>query len=256
MDEEQPAPRKRLGAVGIRELAMIFDSGPHSRPVRVAMTSRKDLRGVYHRIVYDKGAAILLMLDGWLGEDRIREGLRTYLREHRFGNATTVDLAAALRKASGIDVTPVLNTFLDQTGVPTVQAAVRCDSKPRLEISQVNSTGQWAIPVCWKAGTAGSGCTVLDAPKREIELPACPSWTYLNSGGTGYYRTGGSPAQLAALADSGLGQLTAPERLTLVYDLRALKRAGRADVSHLLGTLASDPEPEIARAASLALQPK
>ena len=64
---------------------------------------------MYNRVVYEKGAAILLMLEGWLGEDLFRDGLRAYLNEHRFGNATTDDLAAALRAASGNDTSRVLN---------------------------------------------------------------------------------------------------------------------------------------------------
>ena len=64
----------------------------------------------------------------------------------------------------------------------------------------------------------------------------------MNAGGTGYYRTEWSADQLAAL---DLTKLTAAERLTLVYDLRAKNIA-----SPLLKTLASDPEPEIAQAAT------
>ena len=32
------------------------------------MRDRRDARDVYNRIIYDKGAAILMMLEGWLGE--------------------------------------------------------------------------------------------------------------------------------------------------------------------------------------------
>ena len=63
----------------------------------------------------------------------------------------------------------------------------------------------------------------MDGPSRDIALSSCPSWMYFNAGGTGYYRvTWNNEKQLAALP---LNQLTAPERLTLVYDLRARKTA-------------------------------
>jgi hypothetical protein len=78
----------------------------------------------------------------------------------------------------------------------------------------------------------------------------------LNAGGTGYYRTDWTPAQVLTLSNRGLAGLTAAERLTLTYDLRALKRAGRADVTDLLRKLTLDPEPEIARAAGAAFQTK
>jgi hypothetical protein len=65
----------------------------------------------------------------------------------------------------------------------------------------------------------------------------------LNAGGRGYYRTEFTPDQLAAL---DLTKLTAAERLTLIYDLRASKNIA----SPLLVKLESDPEPEIVKAAT------
>ena len=66
------------------------------------MHSLEDIKDVYSQIVYQKGAAILLMLEGWLGEDKVRAGLRVYLKDHQFGNASTTDLESALRKAAGL----------------------------------------------------------------------------------------------------------------------------------------------------------
>lgn len=274
MDQEQPLARRRLSAVLDRERIMAVDAGPHTRPVRLAMHDRKEMRDVYNPIVYEKGAAVLWMIEGWLGEQRTREGLHAYLEQHRFGNATTADLAAALRKAARIDPTAVLQAFLDQTGIPLIRGSVRCDTgaAPRIELEQDipshqpsddSSLGRpsrsWAIPVCWKAGGLGhASCTLLTGAREEVALPqgsACPAWIYWNAGGTGYYRTEWTAAQLAEL-DRGLDELNAAERLTLVYDLRALPQAGRMDASPLLIQLARDPEPEIAKAAADAMQGK
>ena len=62
-------------------------------------------------------------------------------------------------------------------------------------------------------------CSVIDAGHSAIALHhACPAWIEFNSGGSGYYRTAWSDAQLNAL---DLTRLSAAERLMLVYDLRA-----------------------------------
>ena len=203
---------------------------------------------MYNRVVYDKGAAILLMLEGWLGEDRFRDGLRAYLNEHRFGYATTDDLVAALRAASGNDTSRVLNTFLNTTGVPELNGQLLCDrgAAPRLRVTK-SSPG--SVPVCWRADRVASSCTVLEGPSTEIALPAgtaCPAWFYLNSGGTGYYRTRWTQAPLLALRE-----LTDAEKLTLVYDLRASKNAPALAA---LSQLASDADPEISNAAREALK--
>jgi len=248
MDQEQPPERAHLAAIAARERIMAVDSPARARPVRVAVNSRVTARDVYNRVVYDKGAAILLMLEGWLGEDSFRDGLRGYLNEHRFGNAATDDLAAALRAASGTDPARVLNNFLNTTGVPELRGQLLCDrdAAPRLRVTK-SSPG--SVPVCWRADRVASSCTVLEGPSTEIALPtgtACPAWFYLNSGGTGYYRTRWTQAPMQALSE-----LSGAERLTLVYDLRAGKNAS---AQAALARLASDADPEISTAARDALR--
>jgi len=224
MDQEQPPARKLLASVMARERIMATDAGPKTRPVRLEMHSRKDIDSVYSQIVYQKGAAILVMLDGWLGEDRVRDGLRGYLKAHKFGNATTADLEASLPGSK-----PVLDSFLNQTGIPSIRT--QC-SDSKLVIEQTNPAHSWNVPVCWR-----EQCIVV-ASRAEVAVKSCP--TYFNVGGSGYYRTEWTLEQLAAL---DVSKLTAPERLTLVYDLRAAKIA-------IPKILLSDPEPEIAQAAT------
>jgi alanyl aminopeptidase len=248
MDQEESPERLHLAAIAARERMMALDNPARSRPVRVAVNSRETARDVYNRVVYEKGAAILLMLEGWLGDDPFRDGLRGYLNEHRFGNATTDGLGAALRAASGKDPSRVLDTFLNTTGVPELRGELLCDRPPAPRV-RVSKSSPGPVPVCWRADRVASSCTVLEGSSTEIALPtgtACPTWFYLNSGGTGYYRTHWSQPPLRALPE-----LSGAERLTLVYDLRASKNAAARTA---LTRLASDATPEIARAAQEALK--
>jgi cytosol alanyl aminopeptidase len=235
MDQEQPPARKLLSSVAARERIMATDAGPKTRPVRLEMHSRKDTDGVYSQIVYQKGAAMLLMLDGWLGEDRVRDGLREYLKAHKFGNATTADLESSLPGSK-----PVLDSFLNQTGIPAIR--VQCKDG-HLAIDQTNTARNWSIPVCWRGAGKPSACMIVSSEHTEIRVSSCPAWIYPNANGSGYFRTEWSEEQLAAL---DLAQLTASERLTLIYDLRASKNI----TSPLLKTLVSDVQPEIAKAAT------
>jgi cytosol alanyl aminopeptidase len=249
MDQEQPPERVHLSSIVSREGLMSIDNPARARPVRVAVNSRLAARDIYNRIVYEKGAAVLTMLEGWLGEDVFRDGLNTYLKQHEFGNATTDDLAAALRTASGKDPARVMNTFLNSAGVPELRGQLLCvrDSAPRLRVSK-STPG--SVPVCWRAERIASSCTVLEGPSTEIAMPvgtACPAWFYLNSGGTGYYRTRWSQAPVQALRE-----LTAAERLTLAYDLRGSRTPSARTV---LARLVSDTEPEIVTAAREGLKP-
>jgi len=235
MDQEQPPARKLLASVAARERIMATDAGPKTRPVRLEMNSRKDTDGVYSQIVYQKGAALLLMLDGWLGEEKVRDGLREYLKAHKFSTATTADLEASIPGSK-----PVLDSFLNQTGIPSIKADCK-DSQLKLE--QTNATRNWKVPVCWRGDGIAASCIVMESPRAELKLKSCPAWIYMNANASGYYRTEWSAEQLAAL---DLSKLTAAERLTLIYDLRASKNLAAAQ----LKSLTSDAEPEVAKAAT------
>ncbi|MGJ5820604.1 M1 family aminopeptidase [Paludibaculum fermentans] len=243
MDAEHPAPEKNLAAVAARERIMGADAGPKARPVRVPMRSRAELNDVYSRVVYQKGAAVLLMLEGWHGAERFQRELQTYLKRRPYGTATTDDLAQVL------DAGQTLHSFLDQPGVPAIQVKRKCaGGRGGLVVEQAAGEAKWAVPVCWKSNS-GKACTLLTGATREVELEACPAWVFANAGGTGYYRTVWTDEELAALAEGGLAELSAAERLTLVYDLKAGGQ-GRA----LLALLARDAQPRVAQAATEALK--
>jgi alanyl aminopeptidase len=252
MDQEEPEARRHLSSVAARERIMAVDAGPDARPVRLPMKTRAGMRPVYGQTVYQKGAAVLWMLENWLGEDRFQRGLQAYLATHALANATTADLAAALAGATSTDATPVLHAFLDQPGTPTIRGTVECSASkpPQIIIEQINSPRQWTIPVCWRTG-AGAGCTVLAGARREVALPktsSCPAWIFWNANGAGYYRTAWTDAQIEAIANS-LDRLSAAERLTLAYDAAVLKDAG----APILRRLLFDPEPGIVHVARVAL---
>jgi hypothetical protein len=93
---------------------------------------------------------------------------------------------------------------------------------------------------------------VLDSGVGEVDLPRCPGWIYLNSSGSGYYRTVWSEEQLRGLLEAGL-PLTLAEKLTLVEDLRALRATG-AEVKAVLLRLSNEVEPVVATTAFAALR--
>jgi len=254
MDQDQPEARQHLNAVAARERILGVDAGPKTRLVRLTMKTRADMKSVYGPIVYQKGAAVLLMLENWLGEDHFQKGLQAYLRAHALGNGTTDDFIAALGSATNTDLAPVVHSFLDQTGVPNLRATIECSpgKNPDVVLEQIDSPTQWTIPVCWRADGVDGTCTLLNSARQEVALPknsACPAWILVNAG-AGYYRTAWTAAQVAAISNV-LDHLSAAERLTLLYDLAALPSKDFAQ--SIFRKLLSDPEPEIVHAARIAL---
>ncbi len=52
-------------------------------------------------ITYDKGASVLRMLAGWLGQDSFFSGLQNYIRRFKYNNAAMADLWQELSAVTG-----------------------------------------------------------------------------------------------------------------------------------------------------------
>ena len=72
-----------------------------AHPIRAEIKNAEEAGESFDAITYEKGGAVLRMLEGFLGEDRFRDGIRLYMRRHREANATADDLWGALGEASG-----------------------------------------------------------------------------------------------------------------------------------------------------------
>lgn len=59
------------------------------------------------------------MLVAYLGEPAFKEGMRLYVRRHKWGNAATGHLWAALEESSGKPVRSMMNCWTKQTGCGT-----------------------------------------------------------------------------------------------------------------------------------------
>ena len=58
-----------------------------SHAIRAEVKNAQEAGESFDAITYEKGGAILRMIEGYLGEDRFREGIRLYMRKYRESNA-------------------------------------------------------------------------------------------------------------------------------------------------------------------------
>ncbi len=248
-------------------MAMREDSLVSARKVRQEITSGDDIQNAFDVITYVKGAALLDMFEAWIGPERFRKGIQRYLDGHAHGNATSRDFTAAISAEAGQDVAPVFASFLDQGGVPLVEAELSCgkgEASVRLRQSRFlprgssgSSEQRWQIPVCvrWEPG-AGRACTLLREPSAVLPLPGtkgCPSLLVPNAESMGYYHVGYQPKQLDALLREGAKKLSLAERLGVISDVAALGRSGALPLGEVLGHMrvfAVDPSAHVQRAAA------
>ncbi len=233
-----------------------------ARAVRQPIESTNDIENAFDSITYQKGGGVLAMFERWVGEEAFRRGVHDYLSQHRFGSATADDFLGAVARVAGKDVKTPFHTFLDQPGVPFVEAEVKCDGAPRLHLKQsrylpLGSTGDanktWQIPVCarFQAGKEiKEACTLLTTAEGDLPLGgACPDWVFPNADASGYFRFGLTPADLARLEKAGFGALGARERVAFGNSLRAAFNRGTLPMKNVIeasAMFASDSHREVA----------
>ena len=229
------------------QAALAIDSLKATRPIHSDVNTPAQIDEAFDAIAYQKGSAVLRMVEHYVGAEAFRTGINAYLQAHAYGNATSEDLWKALSSASGKPVERILPTFINQPGVPLVDVSVACaNTQTTVTLTQqrfvqdaANPEGgreRWQIPVCVKApGQAPAMCEVLTDRSRVLTLAGgCAPWVFANAGAQGYYRTAYPPAMLRAIAPGVETDLSGPERLTLLSDEWALVRAGRHGVADYL----------------------
>jgi aminopeptidase N len=229
--------------------ALALDSLKATRPIHVDVETPAQIDEAFDAITYQKGAAVLRMVESYVGAEPFRKGVNAYLQAHAYGNATSEDFWKALSASSGKPVERILPTFVNQPGVPLVNVSLSCGAggtaitvrQERFFADAAHTEpGRWQIPVCVKApAESTTTCDVLNESSHTFTSPGqCAPWVFANAGARGYYRTAYSSDLLRALAPHVETDLTAPERLSLIDDEWALVRAGRHGVADYL-TLAA-----------------
>ena len=99
VQEVDPGLQADLERVAGTAHIMRLDSQVNTRAVRQKIRHGGDVQNAFDGITYGKGAAVLRMIESWLGPEAFRAGVREYLKAHAYGNAKTSDLLLALGAA-------------------------------------------------------------------------------------------------------------------------------------------------------------
>jgi puromycin-sensitive aminopeptidase len=206
-----------------------------TRPVEYEVVSPDDTQGMFDRLTYEKGAAILRMLEQYLGAETYREGIRNYLRKHSYANTRTTDLWDAIEEVSGAPARDVMNTWILQGGYPLVTLSDGLISQipfaygPASGTSSIGSS--WKVPVMTRSLKGGANSVHL-LEDEAIAITNDPP-VVLNAGGSGYYRSRYGASETAALADH-IDELDAVERAVLLSDSWALLFSSQISVEQFL----------------------
>jgi alanyl aminopeptidase len=261
-------PEYRLDTVPALQTAAVMglDSRIAARQIRQPVSRNLDIASAFDAITYLKGGAVLGMFESWLGEEGFRAGIRTHMKRFPYAVADVEDFMASLAQGSGRPgVVPAFRSFIDQPGVPLVNARLECsEGRARLRLAQsrylpTGSHGDpkrsWQLPLCVRYGTdrgVAKECLLMTATEATLLLPAgsCPAFAMPNADGAGYYRFALDDQGWSALM-ANLSRLNEKETLAVADSLSAAYQANRISTEAYLGavrTLAGSSYPQVAMA--------
>jgi len=232
---------QRWTTFGVSRAAALSLDGLHStRPIEFPVTSPRDADAMFDVLTYEKGASVLRMLEQYLGAVTFREGVRDYLRTHRFANADTGDLWAALGRSAQQPIPAVMDGWIFRPGYPVV--TVSRDQGGHLVLAQQRfnylreplppATAEpeqpWQVPVQLRVYAGGQPVeerVLLSEREARLRAGAGAEAIVVNAGGHGFYRVRYAPDLLDALLKR-LETLAPIERFNLVNDAWALAVAG------------------------------
>jgi aminopeptidase N len=236
-DDLHPEWQTGLQAARVAEQGKRADSLPSTHPVVQEVNTADQALQSFDEITYDKGAAIITMINAYVGRERFRDGVRRYMRAHAFGNTVDTDLWRPMQEAVGLPIIGIAHDFTRQEGVPLVRV-VAADRGVQLAESRFaddpatlsNVPPQhWRLPLAIGAIEGGKPYLLL----RDAAQVGTPPPLLVNAGQLGYARV----LYLGAAFDEllpRLPQLPPADQLGLLNDAWAFGMSGYAPASRVL----------------------
>jgi len=233
-----------------KEVAMRADARAASHAIEQHVTNELQAEDSFDPdITYNKGEALLRMLESYLGEDVFRDGMRRYMKTRAYSNATASDLWQALSAASGKDVAKVAEDWTTRPGFPLVSVAADCDAAGMRTISLRQArfllggsdaaAPHWRVPLRIRAGANSSPAGVLlEADGQKAPAGRCDEALSVNADAVGYYRVQYDGATLTTNTALFAGAVDG-DRIALLDDQWALVESGQTALSNYLSLAAA-----------------
>jgi len=222
-----------------RGIAMVTDALAATRPIEYEVVSPEDAEGMFDVLTYQKGGAVLRMLETYLGAERFRDGIRLYLDRHRYANTETTDLWDAIEEATGEPVRSIMDSWIFQGGHPVVTASADRPGQLTLHQKRFRSMPspddeavRWEVPILLRGSSGEHDRMLLSDATATVAVPAGDPVIF-NAGGWGVFRTRYSEPLFGRVI-AAFPTLDPIERYNLVSDTWAMVLAGQAPLDEFL----------------------
>jgi aminopeptidase N len=247
-DRRNPSWHARESEDAGKEAAMRVDAriGSHAvhYPVEDELQPQNDSDPL---IIYNKGQAVLRMLEAYIGPDRFRDGIRAYMKARQYSNATSTDLWNALGAASGQDIGALARAWTEQPGFPLVSARAECTGDARTLVltqqrfllqGQDATAAHWSVPLRMRVGDAAPQSILLTRDGQRIPAGRCDQPVSLNADADGFFRVAYDDT-LLGLDTRRFANLPDRDRIALLDDQWALAESGAQPLERYLALVSA-----------------
>ncbi|MBV9694775.1 MAG: M1 family metallopeptidase, partial [Alphaproteobacteria bacterium] len=242
-DALHPQWETGLKAQSIFEQGKEEDALPSTHPVLQPVITAEQAGEAFDAITYNKGAAVITMLNAYIGKAKFEEGVQRYMRAHAYGNTVDTDLWSIMQQVAGKPILKIERDFTRQEGLPLVRLAtgkgvtlsedrVFADGNP----VKAKPAQHWTIPLPVAAFGTPAQSILLSNTAAVPQAPAL----LVNAGQTAYARVLYPDAAFGALSEK-IASLAAVDQIGLMNDARALGYAGYAPASRTLAVMSRIP---------------
>ncbi|XP_034325214.2 endoplasmic reticulum aminopeptidase 1-like [Magallana gigas] len=169
---------------------------------------------IFDRVTYSKGASIVRMVRGLLGENAFMTGINNYLNQNKYSNVVSDDLWQALSNSSedAIDLKAVMKTWMEERAYPLVtihrnHSEVLISQEPFILMNTTFSrtTPRWSIPIQYgildQHGNFSRNIVLLREETAIINISGHFKLVKGNYRDDGYYRVNYDPESWKAITD-------------------------------------------------------
>ena len=238
------------------QAALSTDALRTTRAIRTRVETSEQINEVFDAIAYDKTAAVLRMIEAYVGREPFRKAVSSYLTKFSYANAAGEDFWTEVARVTGRPVDRIMRSYVEQPGAPVLTIRNSCaGSTSEIAITQsrfVGSSGAmppaqtWTVPACFKTGDGAPRCELITAREARATASGCDA-LFANADARGYYFSEYTPMAVRDLGRAAPA-LKPVERLSLLGDEWWMVRSGRHDISSFLdlsAMLATDDTPAV-----------
>ncbi|HCA58556.1 MAG TPA: hypothetical protein DEP46_11285 [Blastocatellia bacterium] len=129
----------------VKQAAYQTDSTKGTTPIYQEIPNLSAAKSAYGNIVYNKAPAFLRQAEFYLGEDKFKTAVRSFLKKHEFGNAGWEDLVEEFETASKQDLNEWAYIWVKRRGLSVVKTDSGCayDAAFRQVVCNGIDTNRW-----------------------------------------------------------------------------------------------------------------